>query len=416
MPANPRRSSRSRKVGGEFFAAPDSAGLSRVYKELGSRLGTRKEDGRSPTCSPRSRRPLVLIGGHDLGLSLQEASREAAQSVVHGAVAVVAAALAAAAPAGAANECDGLQVCVPVAGPWVVVPASTGAARSRVEYQLTCPRGHIVGGLDARLSVRGIDVVLPRHGSGARSIRESRRRARRCSSGPTSGRSDRAPTFRPFIGCMPAAGGGARSHVGRRGPGSPVTRRVAPCGSPRGDDRGPALRRGRAARRRLPRVRVRDPNAAEREPRLERVGVQQTGRKRRRPRPRRRRARGRARSRPGPCALLGVGMSNARLWLALRGTAFPRAPFFLKRGEPPGSPRPSPLIDRRSVDELQEPVAAPRPPRPRLSRSACGSSRSAAGRATRFATRTSTCSRPSPRGARGCATSRPRLVVLGLAC
>jgi Ca-activated chloride channel homolog len=30
--------------GGEFFAAPDAAGLGRVYEELGSRLGTRDED------------------------------------------------------------------------------------------------------------------------------------------------------------------------------------------------------------------------------------------------------------------------------------------------------------------------------------------------------------------------------------
>ena len=30
--------------GGEFFAAPDAEGLRRVYDELGSRLGTRKED------------------------------------------------------------------------------------------------------------------------------------------------------------------------------------------------------------------------------------------------------------------------------------------------------------------------------------------------------------------------------------
>ena len=116
---------------------------------------------------------------------------------------VVAAAFVAALPAGAANECDGLMVCVPVAGPWVVVPASTGENRTRVEYQLTCPRGHVVGGLDARLSVRGIDVsFLGRLGSPVNpGITTSRsavflghvRRAIRS-------RTD----LRPFIGCMPA--------------------------------------------------------------------------------------------------------------------------------------------------------------------------------------------------------------------
>ena len=74
------------------------------------------------------------------------------------ALVVVGAALAVAAPAGGANECDGLMVCVPVAGPWVVVPASTSVPRQRVEFQLTCPRGHVVGGLDAQLSLRAIDV------------------------------------------------------------------------------------------------------------------------------------------------------------------------------------------------------------------------------------------------------------------
>ena len=74
------------------------------------------------------------------------------------ALVVVGTALAVAAPAGGANECDGLMVCVPVAGPWVVVPTSTSAPRQRVEFQLTCPRGHVVGGLDALLSVRAIDV------------------------------------------------------------------------------------------------------------------------------------------------------------------------------------------------------------------------------------------------------------------
>jgi hypothetical protein len=42
------------------------------------------------------------------------------------------------------------------------------------------------------------------------------------------GQSDRAPTFKPFIGCIPASGGGTRvptSIVAFR-PGQPVTRRV----------------------------------------------------------------------------------------------------------------------------------------------------------------------------------------------
>jgi hypothetical protein len=143
-------------------------------------------------------------------------------------VAVVgAAALAVAAPAGAANECDGLQICVSVPGPWVVVPASTSSSRVPVEYQLTCPRGHVVAGLDARLSVRGIDVqFLGKLGSPVNPGISTTRSA--VFRGTYVGRADRAPTFKPFIGCIPAAGGGARvpTSVPAFRPGQPVTRRA----------------------------------------------------------------------------------------------------------------------------------------------------------------------------------------------
>lgn len=141
--------------------------------------------------------------------------------------AIAAAALVVAAPAGAANECDGLQVCVSVPGPWVVVPASAGSTRTPVEYQLTCPRGHIVGGLDARLSARGIDVqFLGKLGSPVNPGITTTRSAVFVAS--YVGQSDRAPTFRPFIGCMPSAGGGTRvpTSVSAFRPGQPVTRRV----------------------------------------------------------------------------------------------------------------------------------------------------------------------------------------------
>jgi hypothetical protein len=141
--------------------------------------------------------------------------------------AVAAAALAVAVPAGAANECDGLQICVSVPGPWVVVPASTSSDRTPVEYQLTCPRGHIVAGLDARLSVRNIDVqFLGKLGSPVNPGVSTTRSA--VFRGTYVGGRDRAPTFKPFIGCIPAAGGGSRvptSFTSFR-PSQPVTRRV----------------------------------------------------------------------------------------------------------------------------------------------------------------------------------------------
>jgi hypothetical protein len=120
-----------------------------------------------------------------------------------------AAALAAggAAPAQATNECRGLQVCVRVAGPWVAVPAPSGVPRPSVEFQLSCPRGYIVGGLDAELSARGIDVTfLGKLGSpvnpGITTSRAAVFLAR------YAGRTATAPTFRPHVGCVPSSGGG----------------------------------------------------------------------------------------------------------------------------------------------------------------------------------------------------------------
>ena len=129
-------------------------------------------------------------------------------------------------PAQAADECDGLMVCVPVSGPWVVVPTSRAVPRPKVEYQLTCPRGYIVGGLDAELSDRGIDISFI--GSIGSPVNP----------GITTGRSvvfvasyvgamAPAPTFRPYVGCMPASGGGGiPTALKIVKPGQPTVRRV----------------------------------------------------------------------------------------------------------------------------------------------------------------------------------------------
>jgi hypothetical protein len=122
------------------------------------------------------------------------------RAAVLGVVALVT--VVAAGQARATNECRGLQVCVPVAGPWVVAP--TG---SEVQFQLACPAHFIVAGLDAELSVRGIDITF-RGGLGSPvnpGITTS-------SSAVFMGRllSGKVATFRPHIGCVPASGGGER--------------------------------------------------------------------------------------------------------------------------------------------------------------------------------------------------------------
>ncbi len=130
------------------------------------------------------------------------------------------------APAGATNECRGLKVCVPVAGPWVVVPTGSGAPRPQVQYELACPKHYIVGGLDAELTDRGIDVgFLGTVGAPVNPGITTSQDAVFVAS--YVGGAPNAPAFRPHIGCIPSAGGGGRIPVAAVVPPSkPTVRRV----------------------------------------------------------------------------------------------------------------------------------------------------------------------------------------------
>ena len=107
----------------------------------------------------------------------------------------------------ATDECRGLDVCISVPGPWVAVPPASELRASVVHYQLSCPRRSIVGGLDAVLSDRTLDVkFLGALGSPV-------------NPGITTNRSvvfvatyarQRRGSFRPFIGCIPQSGGAGR--------------------------------------------------------------------------------------------------------------------------------------------------------------------------------------------------------------
>ncbi len=147
------------------------------------------------------------------------------------AVVAAAALLGGAGEARAADECRGLQVCLPVPGPWVAVPAPPRGGVSSVTWQLRCPlRNYIVAGIDARVSDRSIDVSI-RGENGAP-----------VSPGVTTGRevlftavytggAPRTTSFRPFIGCVPTSGGGGRGQTSVRhptafAPGKPLDRRV----------------------------------------------------------------------------------------------------------------------------------------------------------------------------------------------
>jgi len=129
----------------------------------------------------------------------------------------------AAGAAGATNECRGLQVCVPVAGPWVLAPGP-----AQTQYQLSCPPRFVVAGLDAELTSKLIDVLF--FGSLGTPVNPG---ITTSTSAVFLGRltrgRDPAASFRPHIGCVPASGGGGQRiptslHV--YPPGKPTTRRV----------------------------------------------------------------------------------------------------------------------------------------------------------------------------------------------
>jgi hypothetical protein len=121
-------------------------------------------------------------------------------------VAALAAAAALAPAGGATNECHGIQTCIRVVGPWVVVPA-----RGKAQFLLSCPGGRsVVAGLDAQVTSRDVRVeFVARIGApvqpGVTTTRYAVFRAVSLSRRPQ--------VFQPLLGCVPLAGGGGRSTV-----------------------------------------------------------------------------------------------------------------------------------------------------------------------------------------------------------
>lgn len=144
-------------------------------------------------------------------------------------------AASAAGAAAAADECRGLPVCLPVAGPWVVIPPRAAGQRvSTVVWELRCPlRGYIVAGVDARVSEAAVDVSF--RGENGSPV----------APGVTTGRSvlftaayvgpaRKRASFKPFAGCVPTQGGGGRAQTAHTPrtlaavvPGRPLERVVA---------------------------------------------------------------------------------------------------------------------------------------------------------------------------------------------
>jgi hypothetical protein len=128
----------------------------------------------------------------------------------------------------ATRECDGLEVCIRVPGPWVAIPAPTRTARApSVTYQLSCPRGSVAGGLDAVLGERTIDVTFL--GGLGSPVNPGITTSRAVVFVATyTGVARRPTTFQPRLGCIPTSGGGGRrtTAVGPGAPVSPLTRRA----------------------------------------------------------------------------------------------------------------------------------------------------------------------------------------------
>src|SRR5207253_2350451 len=89
---------------------------------------------------------------------------------------------------------------------WVPLAARTG---SRAAWDIKCPDRFIVGGIDALVSDRSVDVgflgmiggpVAPGLATGQDAVLV----------GTYTGAARRATAFKPFVGCIPTSGGGGR--------------------------------------------------------------------------------------------------------------------------------------------------------------------------------------------------------------
>jgi len=111
------------------------------------------------------------------------------------------------APARAGTECNGLLVCIPVAGPWVKIPPQTGNRRLPTYYRQSCPSDSVIGGLDAEVTRRSVDVSFAGALGGPVSPGVTTRTAAVFAATET-GRLALPTAFRPLLGCIPGGGGG----------------------------------------------------------------------------------------------------------------------------------------------------------------------------------------------------------------
>ena len=146
----------ARTSGGQFFTASNDKHLGEVYEQLQSRLGHKRSRARSPTSSRRLGL-LLLAGGALFGALVPEGAVRRLSLVLVVLVSSVSAARA--------GHCGGRDERVQrpddVRARRRAVGGRPGVAttpRPQVQYQLTCPKGYIVAGIDAELSDPAIDL------------------------------------------------------------------------------------------------------------------------------------------------------------------------------------------------------------------------------------------------------------------
>jgi hypothetical protein len=127
---------------------------------------------------------------------------------------------------GATNECKGIQDCISVPGPWVLITPGR-----RTEYLLSCPNGNgIVAGLDSQATSSNVRVSFDGQlgapvSPGVTTTRSALFHALTLSSHRES--------FQPFLGCVRGGGGGGRSTVSARSPAAkPAVAKPTPAGAP----------------------------------------------------------------------------------------------------------------------------------------------------------------------------------------
>jgi hypothetical protein len=133
------------------------------------------------------------------------------------------------APARAGTECNGLLVCIPVAGPWVKIPAQTGNRRLPTYYSQSCPSGSVVGGLDAEVTHRSIELSFAGSLGGPVSPGVTTGTAAVFAATET-GRLSLPTAFKPLLGCIPGGGGGRGRTM--RPPSRSLTSAAAERGAP----------------------------------------------------------------------------------------------------------------------------------------------------------------------------------------